>query len=597
MYTQQFLSNFKQYSIHFSLRQSLSLLTMFLIPAALFYLTEAYTHNPFETMLFCIQLLNILFFELVMLVGFFLFGSGRIALLVQTLLFAGIGLANYFVIEFRSAPIMPWDLLSLTTAASVADNYSYRLDTRAVLVLLGFLLCFLLSLTCKTNSKSLRIRLTGTVVSLILLLSFVNYIPSKDCLYRFRLYDKLFTPTTMTYKDGTAVAFCMQLPFLFVEEPKGYSIAYAEELLWKYNKKEQPTRNPDIIVVMNEAFSDLNLLSDIPVSEDYIPFVRSLLKGADNTRSGYLHVSVLGGNTANTEYEYLTGQSMAFLPQGSIPYQQYLKQETLSLPSHLKDAGYRTVAIHPYGANGWQRNQVYPRLGFDQFLSLADFQNGEKIRKYISDKAGYDRIIRLLEEKPDDTPWFVFYVTMQNHSSYTEEFDNFIPDIKVDGSEDPALSQYLSLLKVSDREIQALISHFEQREEDTLIVFFGDHQPTDSVIRDINSKNNRSFTDPSHEEQCLRYQVPFFIWANYELDEASGLHLSPNHLGSLTLEAAGQPLSPFHQFLEELRQSFPVISAIEVRDAAGNSYEFREKAEELQDYSILQYYLLMEEDK
>ncbi len=579
------------------LRQYFSLVLLLLIPAALFYLTESYTHNPFETMLPGIQLLNILFFELVMTAGLFLSGSGRIALFIQTLIFAGIGLANYFVIEFRSAPVMPWDLLSISTAASVADNYSYRLDDRAMLVLAGFLLCLLLSFTCNLKVTRCRLRLIGAGLSLVLLIFFVNYVQSRDCLYRFRLYDKLFTPTTMAYKDGTVVAFCMQLPYLFVEEPEGYSIAYAEELLRNYSEKEQSSKNPDIIVVMNEAFSDLNLLGDIPVKEDYIPFVRSLLEGADNTQSGYLHVSVLGGNTANTEYEYLTGQSMAFLPQGSIPYQQYLKQDTFSLASHLKEAGYRTVAIHPYNATGWQRHEVYPRLGFDRFLSLDDFQNSEKIRKYISDKAGYDRMIRLLEEKPEDEPWFLFYVTMQNHSSYTEEFENFTPDVQVEGSDDVALSQYLSLLKVSDREIQNLISYFERREEDTLIVFFGDHQPTDSVVRDLYTQNNRSFTDTSHQQQCLRYQVPFFIWANYELEEASGLHLSPNHLGTLTLKGAGQSLSPFHRFLDELQRSFPVISSIEVQDAEGRSYEFKEKSKELQDYAILQYYLLMEEDK
>lgn len=577
-----------------------SVLILVTVPVLLFYLTESYIHNPFTTMLPGIQFLNILFFEVVMLMGCFVFGSGRVALIIQTIVFALIGLANYFVLEFRSAPIMPWDLLSIRTAAGVADNYSFQLSSKAVTILLCFLGCLILSFFCDVHFKGKKLRVSGSVIGLTVLLSFVNYVQSTDCLYRFRLYDKLFTPTTMTYKDGTVVAFCMQLPYLFIEKPEGYSIMHAEELLSHYSSEKNQnnlTSQPNIIVIMNEAFSDLELLGDFTASEDPLPFVRSRLSGAENTQSGYLHVSVLGGNTANTEYEYLTGQTMAFLPQGSIPYQQHIKGKTFSLASHLKQMGYRTIAIHPYGATGWQRHQVYPRLGFDTFLSLADFGNAPRIRKYVSDEAGYQRIIRLFENKKAEEPLFIFNVTMQNHSSYTEIFDNFTPFITVEGSDNAALSQYLSLIKVSDLAIEELVSYFEQQEEDTLIVFFGDHQPTDSVVQDIYRLNDKSLREMTHEETALRYQVPFFLWANYDIEEADGLHLSPNYLGNLTLDAAGLKFSPLHLFLEELQKDFPVVSSIEVQNHRGTVYEVKEKSEELKDYSILQYYYLMEEDK
>ena len=113
---------------------------------------------------------------------------------------------------------------------------------------------------------------------------------------------------------------------------------------------EHPSDNaqkPNIIVIMNEAFSDPSVLGDFTTNEDYMPFVHSLLDGADNTISGHLNVSVKGGNTANTEFEYLTGASMAFLPYGSIPYQQYVKKETPSMASYLSSLGYYTIAMHP----------------------------------------------------------------------------------------------------------------------------------------------------------------------------------------------------------------------------------------------------------
>ena len=120
---------------------------------------------------------------------------------------------------------------------------------------------------------------------------------------------------------------------------------------------------PNIIVIMDEAFSDLSVLGDLETNKDYMPFVHSLQNGADNTITGYLNVSVCGGNTADTEFEFLTGNTMAFLPAGSIPYQQYIKDTTPSLASYLKGLGYETYAQHPYNASGWNRETVYPLLG------------------------------------------------------------------------------------------------------------------------------------------------------------------------------------------------------------------------------------------
>lgn len=587
-------------------RRIVSFFLLFAVPIIIFYLMEFYTHNPFETMLPGIQCLNIIFFELVMALGLFIFKKGRIALWVEAVIFAIVGLVNYFVLDFRSAPVMPWDILSVKTAASVADNYNYRLDKQAAIVLALFALVLLISSYCDISVTFIKLRVSGTLISFILLTVFVNYTQSNDCLYRFRLYDKLFTPTTMTYKDGTVVAFCMQLQYLFVEKPEGYSKERAEEILQEglsqpYSDIEsfqtalEAKNTPNIIVIMNEAFSDLNILGEFSSSEDYIPFVRSLLEGAENTQSGYLGVSVLGGNTANTEFEFLTGGTMAFLPQGSIPYQQYINGEMPSLASYLKELGYSTIALHPYGATGWHRHQVYPWLGFDSFLSLEDFTSPKQIRKYVSDESDYEKIIQLFEEKEAGKPLFLFNVTMQNHSSYTDAYTDFTPDVKVEGSDSFALSQYLSLLKVSDREIEKLIGYFQDQSERTLIVFFGDHQPTDSVVRDIWRLNDKSDQALSRKEQCLRYQVPFFIWANYDIEEIIGMNTSPNYLGSLTLKAAGLPLSPLHEFLDGLRQDYPVLSSIEVQDARGTSYEIKEKEEELLKYAIVQYYLLMEE--
>lgn len=541
-----------------------------------------------------IQLLNIVLFELIMALLLFLFGKLKTALRCQTILFMIIGLANYYVLEFRSAPIMPWDILSIGTAASVANNFKYTLSKETVFVLIGFVILILLESKATLElKKDWRIRTGGVLASFALLWGFTAMLHQDSTVARFKLYDKLFTPTVMSKRDGTAVAFLMDLKYIVVEKPDGYNKEDAAALLASYdtNDTESATHTPNIIVIMNEAFSDLSVLGDFETNEDYMPFLHSLMQeGTPNTISGHLNVSVLGGNTANTEFEFLTGNTMAFLPQGSVAYQQYVKSNDYSIATYLKSKGYDTIAMHPYNASGWDRDKVYPLLGFDTFYSLKDWVNPVKIRKYVSDQSCYDKIIELYEQKDANTPFFLFNVTMQNHSSYSEEYDNFHPDITVEGTSSKILPNYLSLIKLSDQALENLIEYFSQADEDTVIVFFGDHQPSNSVAAPVWKLNGRSGDSLTEEEEARRYKVPFIIWANYDIEAASNVETSANYLGGHVLRAAGLPLYDYRNYLSQLEGQYPVLTAIRAENAQGISTPVKDVKSTLQDYMTLQYY-------
>lgn len=616
-----------------------NIVPMLLFPVANFYLFELYTHNPWTTMKLPIQMLNIYLFELLMLLFFFAFGRLKWSLRLQSIFFMVVGLANYYVLEFRSAPIMPWDIFSFRTAMSVAGNFKYTPEAKTLLVVAGFLILIiaesfvtlridscgeasrLISKIIKTKKsdnepKSLRKRLVilravCALLSAILLAQFTHTLHLDSTVSKYKMYDKLFTPTVISKRNGTAVAFLMELKFLAVDRPQHYSSDAAQDIISKFNEPDiQDKENmPNIIVIMNEAFSDLNILGDFTTNTDYIPYVHSILKGeTDNTLSGYLNVSVLGGNTANTEFEFLTGNTMAFLPQGSVPFQQYLKSPVPSLPLHLKQLGYRTVAMHPYNSTGWERNRVYPLLGFDEMYFIKDFKNPIKIRKYVSDLSCYDKIARILETDDSDSPLFIFNVTMQNHSSYSEDFDNFSPQIKADGSNSKSLNNYLSLLKESDDAIRDLTEYLESYDEDTVVLFFGDHQPTNSVVSDIWKLNGKNGSDLSEEDEINRYKVPFFIWANYDIgintadSNTSGcdtvnIETSANYLSGILADICGLTLSPYQSYLKSLSEAYPVVTALRAMDNGKKSFDIDDTAGQLNEYAILQYYYLFDNDK
>ena len=579
-----------------------NLVPMILFPIADFYLFEWYTNNPWETMKVPIQFLNIYFFELMMALFLFVFGRLKWSLRLQSIFFMVAGLANYYVLSFRSAPIMPWDIYSLGTAMSVANNFEYTLERQTVFVLAGFVLLILaesvvdleLKGTGRWRKRFWGIRIAGAAVFAVLIGSFTHMLHLDSTILRYGMYDKLFTPAVMSKRDGTAVAFLMELKYISVDKPAGYSADAAAEILAPFEEEDTaqqlPGTRPNIIVIMNEAFSDPAVLGAFETNVDYMPYIHSVLSGhIKNTISGYLNVSVLGGNTANTEFEFLTGNTMAFLPQGSVPYQQYLKRETPSLASHLKTLGYETVAMHPYNSTGWDRNKVYPLLGFDEMYFIRDYKNPKKIRKYASDRTCYDKIIELYESKPDGTPLFVFNVTMQNHSSYTDAFDNFKPDVSVSGSSSVALDNYLSLMKISDESIAYLTDYFDGAGEDTMIIFFGDHQPTNSVVSNIWRLNGKNGSELSEADEAARYKVPYFIWCNFETDTKTGADTSTNSLATDILETAGLPMTAYEKYLASLSESYPVITSIRAENAEGRSTDTADVADALNNYAILQY--------
>ena len=446
---------------------------------------------------------------------------------------------------------------------------------------------------------------------MIVLTSFVGKLQDEKFQSANYLYPFLFTPVYMTDVNGIAVTFAMNLAYMSIDEPEGYDREEVKAVLEDYERMgasgleeagdnvndDTADRMPNIIVIMSEAFSDMASVADFTASEDYMPFIHSLQQGAENTITGDLQVSVCGGNTANSEFEFLTGNSMAFLPQGSIPYQQYLVDEIPSIPLYLKEMGYYTVAAHPYNASGWERNTVYPMLGFERSIFINEYDRSDKLRTYISDAACVDKIIQIFEEKEKGLPLFMFNVTMQNHGGYTDEYANFTPDISVEGMNHTAVEQYLSLLKVSDAELKRLVTYFSQVEEETMIVFFGDHQPNDAVAGPLVKLNGKNIKTFSGEELLTRYEVPYVIWANYDITEESDTDTSLNYLGLRMLEEAGIETYAYQNFLQELENTYPVISAMQVRKADGTITNAASEEEGLRLYQSIQYYYLFDNEE
>ncbi|MCI6998847.1 MAG: LTA synthase family protein [Eubacterium sp.] len=522
-------------------------------------------------------LIYAIIFALVTIIsGRFVFGNS-IAMIFLFL----ITMIDYQVYYFRGTEILPGDVKSFRTALGVAEQYHPQITVNLVIGFVLLLLYLIILQKLVKFRKGFFWRGTSFGVLLASVVIFWQFIDNVPLI----AYDN-----EGMKQNSFPVNFCRLVYGSNVKEPEGYSSEIIKELEDTYCMESDIQNRPVIIAIMNEAFSDLNIVGDLPVDEEILPFFNSM---QENTLKGWTQVPVFGAGTANTEWEFLTGHSMHFLPAGATPYSNNaLTDSYASIVLNLKKIGYHCIAMHPYYEYGYTRNAVYPRMGFDKMMFLQDFPQKKLLREYVSDQEMYEEIIQQYECHTDNTPLFIFGVTMQNHGGYEYEGDNYTKTVELQNmsQEYPKAEQYLSLLKESDAALEYLIEYFQEVEEDVVIAFFGDHQP--AIEQDFYEEIADAKT--SEQLQMAMHTVPFFVWANYDIEEQAVECTSVNYLTNYIYDVAQIPKPRYNRFLEQLQENIPVLSTNKVYSQSENKYiEYTElsgnEAKLMQQYNYLVY--------
>lgn len=607
------------------LNQIWHFILMFLMPFATITMTEALNDIFIYNMTylgFFGNYLVILIFEFLI---FALSGSFKISYLVLNPILFSFGVAHSYLMDFRGTPFLPMDFLSVTTAIGVANTYDYTPTYKVILGSLIFIFIIIISVKMKTPKYSLVPKIisrtfTATFAAVMLLLFFGTSFFA-DMGVRPDFWNQ-----NRGYRNyGFVFSFFSNTKYLYMSEPSDYNPDKIDDYVNQVKDPEEENvdnsyKKPNIICIMNESLSDLKVLGNLETNEDYMPFMRSL---TENTIRGNLYVPVIGAGTSNTEFEFLTGHTTAFLPSGSNAYMLYVDKPIASLVSTVKAQGYSSYAMHPYYASGWKRTEVYNNFGFDLFVSLEDLidisvmneyqKNGSNadylqqlieqmcpdkshmlLRQYVSDAYNYEVLIEDFENRDDSVPYFAFNVTMQNHGGYTTSAINFDETIYATSVSQKYIKadKYLSLVKKSDDAFKELIEYFSKVKEPTVICMFGDHQP--SVENDFIAEvmGVKSLGGLTAEQEQSRHCTPFFIWANYDIEERTVERLSSNYLSSLVLETAGIKLTEYNKYLLNLAKTLPVIDTVGYVDSEGNHYKWSDTSpynQILDDYERVQY--------
>ena len=568
---------------------------------------------PFTWKHYLVFVCAILIMQILYLFFYGLTGRGWIGMLIVTVLIAAIGITSHVKIVMRGDAFVPWDIYAAGMAASIGSKYYFRITISfiiGILYLLGIFMLIRVTATPPRKLKLQRFAMVGSAVAAGAVLSFAVLF-NKPFLKKMNVSYALYPPLESYNVNGTLTAFVVNLNNLTAKGSSDNSPEAALDMQNRYvaltedlpvdTRWVNPVEKPNVICIMSESYGDLRNIRDIDTSEPVMPFYDSLLS---STIHGKLCVSIFAGGTCNTEFEFLTGCSVSGLLAGSSVYTFYVNDEMPSaLPYIYRQNGYQTLAIHPFDKEWWDRDEAYPLLGFDRFLSDEDFVDTKIVRRYISDQSAFERIVQEYENRDPNKPMFTFCVTMQNHADYSQEYDNMAYDIHLQNMENdyPYTEQYLSLLRESDDALKYLVEYFENVDEPTIIVFFGDHYPTldnefyDELIgTDLNTI--------TAQESLPLYQVPYFVWANYDIRCGNGGVKSPNFLGQNLLELCGLPSPDERACLRVLNSRIGAINALAVYDRFGDAVVGEQQLPEdirtlIEDYNFLQYDLIFQSDE
>ena len=578
--------------------------SLLMAPVVSYFMFEYVTGN-LDTVPYYMAVLNIGWIYVLYLALFAVTGRTRIAVPAVSCVLYVISLAETFVVAFRSRPIMLWDVMAFRTAMTVSGNYEFFItrQMKTAFVLLLLMNVFLWFTPRRVRGWKLRLAVGGGIAASIAGYGawfFAVLVPS------WGLGINMWAINGTYQEYGYVLSTAVSLQYVVKKPPQGYSNARLKEI---YNRLEesiyaeagngqaypvksqaypespenpenpenrpeegQPVTPVNLICIMNESLAELKTAGDFTTNTEYFPFMDSL---EENTVRGSLCVPVFGSMTSNTEFEFLTGDSMALLPANSIAYQFNVKPGTYSMVSTLKDQGYYSVAMHPYPGENWNRVECYQNMGFDAFLDQEFYEGSEELRNYVSDEADYQKLIQVVEakENPEDK-LFIFNVTMQNHGGYEGTYDNFEQEVWLTGQYEgkyPKTDQYLSLMKRSDQAFQYLVEYFSRTDQPTMIVMFGDHQPSveDEFYDDIAGMPSSEITVQEH---LMWYETPFIIWTNYSMPSEDMGRLGAVYLSSEVLWRANLEMTPYNRFLLAMKEDLPVVHFLGCYDREGTYY-------------------------
>lgn len=475
--------------------------------------------------------------------------------------------------QYLSDPLYPSDMLfgrqigKLMPVIFATRPFAVIGVAAALVAFLAALCYLLLSGRHLFRPLSRRGRLLRLAVAVPLIGGFLPLTQSNSFTYirdRLNIMPKMWDQAANYRHNGFLLAFAFNAPMANVKAPGGYGeTAIANIPLDQVPAGLMAAGDVDVIMVMSESLWDPTRLTNVTLSPDPIPTIRT-------NQSGDIFSPEFGGMTPNVEFEALTGFSNAFLPYGSIPYQQYVRHPLPSLATFFGSKHYVTRAFHPFQAWFWNRGNVYQQLGFDSFDSQETLPPLDKRGKFASDESLTREIIRNAEA--EERPFFYFAVTLQGHGPYEKNrYANnsiVVSSNALTAKSRDSLATYAQGVREADDSLKALMDWARQRPRETVIVLFGDHlPPLGSVYTQTGYMPTVVATRKASAEVMKKeHETPLVVWSSRRGVQKDLGSISPALLPHYVVELAGYSHPFYTSVLGALKERYAIIDRHQLID-------------------------------
>ena len=449
------------------------------------FIIEAFSrHSVASALAFMDNSTQVFFYNSMMIfiwsLAAFLFRKRRLVSFVVFVTWLILGASNGIILSNRVTPLTGPDIKNVTEALGVVKKYfndkQIIIGIAVVIILLLFVLIFIFRCPKYKGKMRYYITIPGILLAVFGFSKYTDY-----CL-NHQILSSYFSNIAFAYQDyGFPYCFTVTLTDTGVDEPNNYSQLTIHSIVNKATDKVGKStldldKKPNIIFVQLESFFDPSRVNYFETSEDPIPNWHALC-------------------------EKYTGEE---------PYKGVLQDTVCESSAYvLKDLGYECFGLHNNEANFYSRKKVYKNLGFDKFISGEYMLNQNDVNEngWNRDRNLIQPILNCLDSTEGTD--YIFTVSVQPHGSYPTEQTYEDPLIEVTGDNlsderKYAWEYYVNQLYEEDQFIMDLINAVNERKERTIIVFYGDHQPTMKLTDD-------ELTDGTIYDTC------YLIWDNMKL--------------------------------------------------------------------------------
>lgn len=467
---------------------------------------------------------------------------------------------NYYTINYHGTPLTFSEIKNFRTALNVIGGYHFNF--REVIDMLIFFLieimlcCIIRGLYVRKNKENKKDKISKTLAKrggicfVAFLIFFVIYLSpnplmTNSLVWQWRESYSLYGYLACTMSEMVA-------SFNYLSRPEGYQKEWVNgvKIETPMNKNAQGEL-PDVFLILNESLYDLSLIADIKTDIPYLQNINNM----DNTVRGYVVVPRVGGGTNASEYELLTSNSMQLMP-GTTPFNVIDMSEANTIVSHLKQLNYYTISGHPAMAINYNRGKCFADMGFDRSFFEDEFEDKSFFadRVYCTDECLYNNVLQWMEEY-GERPYFTYLLTLQNHGSWDMNGSDMdiIHTMNDFGDYNELINEYLSCVSLSDNAFKELTEQLKEIDRKIVVCMVGDHCP--GFARYIVDEKLKL------DSELLLRCTPFVIWANYDIMDMDMGIISLNYLVPTLFEIAGINLSPYYQYMLNLKDNIPILTS------------------------------------